>query len=152
MTFSFKYFFIVFMFLGQFANAQKSVVFKNGLFVNGVHRYGREALYADSLAFRLYNQSLEKPVADKVFAQTGKGEPIVWKEVLADSNNAFRSRRFGGGGYLYLTYSSPKQKNGLLHIKGNSAVFLNGVLHAGDPYSSGWLFIPVQLKKGLNEL
>ena len=152
MTFSFKYFFLLFLFLTQFARAQKSFIFKTGLYVNGVHRYGREALYADSLAFRLYNQSLEKPVADKVFAQTGKGEPIVWKEVLADSNNAFRSRRFGGGGYLYLTYSSPKQKNGLLHIKGNSAVFFNGVLHAGDPYSSGWLYIPVQLKKGLNEL
>ena len=152
MTSPLKYFFFFLLFFSQVAHAQKTHVFKTGLYVNGVHHYGREALYADSLAFRLYNQSLDKPVQGKVFGQAGNGESIVWKEVVADSTNAFRSRRFGAGGYLYLTYTSPEQKNGLLHIKGNSAVFFNGVLHAGDPYSSGWLFIPVQLKKGLNEL
>ncbi|CAN5760745.1 alpha/beta hydrolase [soil metagenome] len=147
-----KYFFFLLLFFFQFTNAQKTVAFKTGLSVSGVHHYGREALYADSLAFRLYNQSLEKPAAGKVFAQTGNGEPIVWTEVVADSTNTFRSRRFGGGGYLYLTYDSPVEENVLLNIMGNSAVFFNGVLHAGDPYGSGWLFIPVQLKKGLNEL
>lgn len=152
MASSLKYCFFLLLFFFQFAGAQKTFVFKTGLYLNGVHHYGREALYTDSLAFRLYNQSLEKPVAGKVFAQAGNGEPIAWKEVLVDSTNAFRSRRFGAGGYLYLTYTSPEQKNVLLHLKGNSAVFFNGVLHAGDPYSSGWLFIPVPLKKGLNEL
>ncbi len=147
-----KYFFFLLLFFFQFAHGQKTHVFKTGLYVSGVHHYGREALYADSLAFRLYNQSLEKPVAGNTFGKAGNGEPIVWKEVVTDSTNTFRNRRFGGGGYLYLTYTSPEQKNVLLHIKGNSAVFFNGVLHAGDPYSSGWLFIPVQLKKGLNEL
>ena len=39
----------------------------------------------------------------------------------------------------------------LLNIKGNSAVIVNAITHAGDPYSSGWLYIPVQLRKGLNE-
>jgi len=147
-----KYFFFLLLFPFQFAHAQKTHIFKTGLYINGVHHYGREALYADSLAFRLYNQSLEKPLAGNVFGEAANGEPMVWKEVVADSTNAFRSRRFGAGGYLYLTYTSPEQKNVLLHIKGNSAVFFNGVLHAGDPYSSGWLYIPVQLKKGLNEL
>jgi dienelactone hydrolase len=40
----------------------------------------------------------------------------------------------------------------LLNIKGNSAVIFNGEHHAGDAYSLGWLYIPVTLKKGLNEL
>ena len=55
------------------------------------------------------------------------------------------------GGYLYLTYNASVSKNVLLHIKGNSSVYVNGVLHAGDPYSSGWLYIPISLKKGENE-
>jgi|GEM_PF-7108522 len=42
----------------QFARAQKTFVFKTGLYANGVHHYGREALYADSLAFRFAANSL----------------------------------------------------------------------------------------------
>src|SRR4029078_3571836 len=80
---------------------------------------------------------------------------VKWTEVAADSLNRFRSRGGGGfgggGGYLYLTYQSDKNQTALLNVKGNSAVLVNGVLHAGDPYSSGWLYIPVELKKGLNE-
>ncbi len=146
---------LIFIFFAGFVQslvAQKNYVFTKGLFVNGAHHYGREALYTDSLAYQLYHQTLIKPEAGKTFGQATNGEAIVWKEVIADSNNLFRSRRFGAGGYLYLTYTSTKQENVLLNIKGNSAVYFNGVLHAGDPYNAGWLYIPVQLKKGLNEL
>ena len=82
-----------------------------------------------------------------------RDQQVPWREVTADSLNRLRSggRGFGFGGYLYLTYSSDKARTALLNVKGNSAVLVNGVLHAGDPYSLGWLYIPVQLKKGLNE-
>ena len=82
-----------------------------------------------------------------------RDQHVPWREVTADSLNRLRSggRGFGFGGYLYLTYSSDKARTALLNVKGNSAVLVNGVLHAGDPYSLGWLYIPVQLKKGLNE-
>ena len=46
---------------------------------------------------------------------------------------------------------SSKTQTALLNIKGNSSVFCNEALHAGDPYSSGWLYVPVKLEKGLNE-
>ncbi|MCW3091238.1 MAG: alpha/beta hydrolase [Ferruginibacter sp.] len=135
----------------QFVVAQKRFVFTKGLFVNGVHHYGREALYSDSLAYRLYNQTLQKPEAEKQFGQSSNGEPIAWKEIIADSAGIFKSRRFGAGGYLYLTYTSPKEENVLLNVRGNSAVYVNSALHAGDPYGAGWLYIPINLKKGLNE-
>jgi predicted peptidase len=82
----------------------------------------------------------------------GEGGATMWKEVTADSNNVFRTRRFGGGGYLYFNYNSPKQETVLLNIRGNSAVYVNGVLHTGDPYGAGWLYIPVVLQKGSNDL
>ncbi|WDF67601.1 prolyl oligopeptidase family serine peptidase [Sphingobacterium oryzagri] len=53
--------------------------------------------------------------------------------------------------YLYLTFTAKKTQSAILNIKGNSAVLINGEMHAGDPYRMGWLHIPVQLKKGLNE-
>ncbi len=53
--------------------------------------------------------------------------------------------------YLYLRYMADKAQAAILHIKGNSAVLVNGELHAGDPYRMGWLQLPIQLKKGRND-
>ncbi len=81
------------------------------------------------------------------------GQPVIWKTVLVDSLNRFRTRGFGlGGSYLYLSYTSDKDRPALLHLTGDADFFFNGAPHAGDPYSLGWLYIPVRLKKGLNEL
>ncbi len=148
-----KFFFVlVLTILALKGFAQKVIYLNKGLQVNGVHAYGREALYADTLAYQLFNISLKKPVAGQTFSVNSNGQASLWKEVNADSTHVFRTRGFGRGGYLYLTYNSSRQENVLLNIRGNSAVFVNGVLHAGDPYSSGWLYIPVTLKKGENEL
>ncbi|MDB5276220.1 MAG: alpha/beta hydrolase [Ferruginibacter sp.] len=143
---------LILLFGHQFASGQQTYVFTKGLFVNGVHHYGREALYIDTVAWQLYNQVLQKPEAGKTAKQDSITNRIRWTSVTADSAGVFKSRRFGAGGYLYLTYTATRQQNVLLNIKGNSAVYFNGVLHAGDPYGAGWLYIPVTLKKGLNEL
>ena len=137
-----------------YATGQDDYYFTQGLSVTGVHRYGREALYRDKLAYKLYTKTLETPSEGKSLGEkTDKGEEIKWQIVKADSANRFRGRGFGGGGgYLYFTYTADKAKTALLNISGNNGVFFNGELHAGDPYNSGWLYIPVKLKKGLNEL
>lgn len=135
----------------QLVHGQDTYYFTKGLFLPGIHHYGREAIYTDSLAFQMYSQTLEKPTLGKIF-WTGANQPSKsWQQMNANSNHVFESKGFGIGGYLYLTYNASVAKNGLLHIKGNSSVYVNGVLHAGDPYSSGWLYIPIQLKKGENE-
>jgi poly(3-hydroxybutyrate) depolymerase len=59
---------------------------------------------------------------------------------------------FRSGGYIYLTYTSNKERAALLNIRGNHSVIFNGEPHTGDPYRLGYLNIPVKLKKGLNEL
>lgn len=114
--------------------------------------YGREAIYKDPLAWQLYTHALRTPVDGQ---EVGAGVPAVWKTVQADSLNRFRLRGGGfgqGGGYLYLTYAAGKAGPALLHITGDGGLFFNGAPHAGDPYSSGWLYVPVQLRKGLNEI
>jgi len=138
---------------------QKVYHFTKGLMINSGSRYGREALYSDQVAFKLYTNTMETPLEGNVFDITQKGDTVKWLAITGDSLNQLRGRlRFEDyvpgreGGYIYLTHLSDKQQPALLNIKGNGSVFFNGVLHAGDPYSSGWLYIPVQLKKGLNEL
>lgn len=151
----------------------QEVFFKNGLIANLPSRYGREAVYSDELAYRLYTKTLKTPVAGDTIGATDRGQAIVWQRIEADSTNRLRVQggafrggapagpgvtpgtiRGGlgaGGSYIYLTYNSPKAQTALLNIKGNSGVLVNGAQHAGDPYSMGFLYIPVQLKKGLNE-
>ncbi|MFT4031493.1 MAG: PHB depolymerase family esterase [Siphonobacter sp.] len=146
--------------------------FSKGLLVPANSRYGREAIYTDPLAYQLYTHTLKTPVAGGVFGVDEQGAELKWAEVTADSTHRIRSRAgfrpgmggrpgitpgamrggIGGtGGYIYLTYTSPKEQVAILNIKGNSQVFANGELHMGDTYNMGYMNIPVKLKKGLNE-
>lgn len=139
------------------AKAQDAYQFKEGLAAEINWHYGREALYSDPLAYQLYSGQLKTPTEGLVFGNSDKGSPITWKSIKADSTlrlflrGTGRGGGFGRSGYIYLTYTSDKDKSAILTITGNNSVYVNGVLHAGDPYSSGWLHLPVRLKKGLNE-
>ena len=149
--------------------AQDTIHFSKALIVASNSRYGREAIYTDVLAWKLYNNALSIPKKDGVFDINEKGDTALWQEVDADSAGRFRtfSRRnfqrstspFLRPGnvdrrndYLYLTYAAVKQKPALLYIEGNSGVYFNGAPHMGDPYNSGYMIIPVLLKKGINEI
>lgn len=139
--------------------SQNTYQFKSGLFVTSTQRYGREAIYTDHLAYKLYTNQLKAPVDGDAIGRGENGQPMLWQAVTADSANRLFRRISGGrgsfagrGGYFYLTYQADKAGPALLNIKGNSGLYFNGEPHTGDPYSSGWLYIPVQLKKGLNEI
>lgn len=143
---------VCFILLFKTASAQDTVWFTKGLSIAGIHHYGREALYTDKLAYQLYTNALAAPVAGVAAGITDdKNNPVVWQEVIADSLHRFRSRQFGGG-YIYFSYTAAQEKTALLQISGAGSIFFNAVPHAGDPYGAGWLYIPVKLKKGLNEL
>lgn len=151
----------------------QEIYFAKGLIANLPSRYGREAVYSDELAYRLYTRTLKTPVAGDTIGANERGQAIVWLPIEADSSHRLRPRGSGGrggapagpgvtpgairgglgagGSYIYLTYESPRAQTALLNIKGNSGVFVNGEQHTGDPYSMGYMYIPVQLKKGLNE-
>jgi len=125
--------------------SQEVYHFRKGLAVFSPARYGREAVYVDALAYQLYNGTLKTPSEGSAFEGAEK-----WQTVMADSADRLivRGRR---SGYIYLTYTSDKERMALINVTGNSGLYVNGEPHAGDPYRSEWLKIPVRLKKGLNE-
>jgi pimeloyl-ACP methyl ester carboxylesterase len=130
--------------------AQQRHSFTQGLVAGPCHQYGREALYTDQLAYSLIQGQLPKPVAGKSVAP-GELAKLTWTPVATSEKGQFKEGMLGNG-YLYLTYQSPKEQVALLHATGHSMVYVNGVPHVGDPYASGWLYIPVKLRKGENEL
>ncbi|MBB1284344.1 prolyl oligopeptidase family serine peptidase [Flavisolibacter sp. BT320] len=149
---------LIFCFLTVPGFSQEVYHFKQGLVASIPSRYGREALYTDALAYQLYTKSLKTPTEGAVWGKADNGEDIVWQAVTADSANRLFRRGgrggfgFGRGGYIYLTYSADKEGPALLNVRGNSGLYFNGESHAGDPYNSGWMYLPVRLKKGLNEI
>jgi poly(3-hydroxybutyrate) depolymerase len=151
---------LAFSFIFSFsASAQEVYHFTKGFVANTQSRYGREALYTDPLAYQLYSNTLKTPTEGAVLTTNEKGEQIKWQTIEADSAHRFINRSAGrgmwmfrGGNYLYLTYTSDKAKPALLNVQGASGLYFNGEPHTSDPYAAGWLYIPVQLKKGLNEL
>ncbi|MBD2752691.1 carboxylesterase family protein [Spirosoma validum] len=145
-----KLFTAILLIITHVVQAQSIYSFDKGLAIGPCHHYGREALYTDQLAYLLYQNKLQTPTEGQSLPGNGS-QDVKWQAVTADKDHKFRGRSFNNG-YLYLTYDSPREQTALLHTTGHNMVYVNGAPHAGDPYASGWLYVPVMLKKGRNEL
>jgi hypothetical protein len=141
-----KILFVLAVFCSSSLLAQNVFYFTNGLASGNVHLYGRESMYADALAYSLYKGET-KPQEGLPVSSTTKTN---WTSIIADSAHNFRSQALANG-YLYLTYNAPKAMTAVFNGTGHSMVFINGAPHAGDMYRYGWMYIPIQLKKGINE-
>ncbi|WP_439482054.1 prolyl oligopeptidase family serine peptidase [Cyclobacterium plantarum] len=142
------YFLISWVLLGMSpAYAQDSTTFSSGLYLENIHRYGREVIFTDPVAFQLAEGTFQKP-------EEGQGisadVDAVWKTIQPAEDGKFKGRIRSG--YLYLTYDSDKKQNALLKVSGSSMMYVNGVPRAGDIYGDGWLYLPIALEKGENEI
>jgi len=141
-----KIFFVFAMLCSSVLLSQNVYHFTSGLASGKVHQYGREAMYSDTLAYSIYKGE-SKPQEGLAVSSEAKTK---WTSIKADSANNFRSQALANG-YLYLQYNAPKAGTAVFIGTGHSMVFINGAPHAGDMYRYGWMYIPVQLKKGINE-
>lgn len=125
-------------------------LFEQGLVLPRCHSYGRVAYYQDFLAKQLYDGTLQTPHAGQSIGTNSNGNEMTWQTIEVNDDSAFQSRALASS-YLYLTYDSPTAQTKILNITGNSMVFVNGEPRAGDIYAHGYVYLPVQLKKGVNE-
>ncbi|MBV6639916.1 MAG: prolyl oligopeptidase family serine peptidase [Cyclobacteriaceae bacterium] len=131
--------------------AQTEFKFTSGLVAESVHQYGRQALVQDEIAYQLTKGIFKKPEAGQTLFINEEGEAIQWQTIEADSSGRFRGRSLGDG-YLYLEYSSDREQVAVLNISRNSMFYINGVPRGSDLYGDGWMYMPVRLKQGLNEI
>ncbi|GAB3937060.1 carboxylesterase family protein [Mucilaginibacter myungsuensis] len=127
------------------AIAQDVHHFTSGLTIRVTANYNRAAIYQDPVAYAMYKGTLGTPKEGDAIGSA------KWTKITADTAKRFRARG-GEGTYTYFTYDSPKDQAAVLNIQGNSAVFINGALHMGDPYRFGWMNAVVKLKKGKNDI
>lgn len=99
---------LIFLFSVQ-AWSQDTIYLSKALTAMTPNRYGREALYTDALAYKLYTGILRAPADGDSFMTNDRGQLIKWQAVTADSTNRFRGRGFAQG-YFYFRYNSDKEK------------------------------------------
>lgn len=131
--------------------AQTTHAFTEGLVVGPCHQYGREAIYKDQLTYQLINKTFVLPAEGKTFLIDAQGKELKWQRVAADTAKRFRHAALSNG-YLYLTYTAPKETTALLQVAGHAGLYFNGVPRGGDANQYGYMYSPVKLKKGLNEV
>jgi predicted esterase len=141
---------LMFTFFASGAAAQKTYPLTSGLTIRATANYNRAALYQDPIAYAIYKGTLTMPEEGANLAGSKTGTDAKWTKITADTANRFRMRG-GEGTYTYFTYDSPTAQTAVLNIQGNSAVFVNGEPHMGDPYRFGWMNVVVKLKKGRND-
>ncbi|HEV2473999.1 MAG TPA: prolyl oligopeptidase family serine peptidase, partial [Chthonomonadales bacterium] len=56
------------------------------------------------------------------------------------------------GGYAFASVPSSRAQVMILEASGDSLVYVNGEIRAGDPYGYGYVHLPVALRKGNNDL
>ena len=143
---------IAFLASANIVSSQEVYIVKQALAAKTGYSYGREAVYTDKLAYMLFNGDFKLPADKQQIALPGADSVVTWQTIDADSANNLTLRvgrrdfLRGGGSFFYFSYKSDNERSAVVNIQGSSAFFLNGVLHAGDPYSMGIMKIPVALK------
>jgi lysophospholipase L1-like esterase/predicted esterase len=143
--------FVIFFLTLNICQGQTTYTFTDGLGAGPCHQYGREAIFTDLLAHQLIQGKLVPPAEGGILATDKQGNPIKWQRVKADTTRRLRDASLGNG-YLYLNYTSSEEKTALFHALGHAGLFFNGAPFSGDMYRHEYLFHPVKIKKGVNEI
>ena len=139
-------------------DAEKDVVFRQGLVITSVGRFGRNPFHIDPIEALIVKGQWTPPAAGDVISGPD-GTDWTWKVATASADCAFTSsadqsspdRRRGGGAYLYVPFNAPAGGIQILEAAGHDAVYVNGEPRVGDPYENGILQLPVKLRAGTND-
>lgn len=83
--------------------------------------------------------------------KTGTVDVTDWKPAEAEKDGTYRGDAFASG-YAMAFVDSPADQKVFLEARGHAMVFVNGEPRVGDPYSYGYVSLPIRLHKGRNEL
>ena len=125
--------------------AQVKTDFKTCLVAGGLVRGGRNLLHSDPVEAMLIAGN---PILPAVGEAIGNAK---WAEARANKDGWFESPAFSGG-YAYISVPSEKDQVVILEAAGHTLVYVNGTPRTGDPYSNGYVRLPLSLRKGENSL
>ena len=139
------------------APAEPAVVIRSGLALAapGPRAAARSMIRIDPIEAQLVAGTFVTPKEGAApVPSTDPAKPArTWTAVTAKPDGTFEGGEDSafGGGWVYATADCPAPRVMLLEASGHGSVFVNGEPRGGDPYSWGFVRIPVQLRAGTNE-
>lgn len=128
----------------------KEAQITNCLAVGPVGRYGRTPFTADPIEASIVLGRWTGPSAGTELVLPD-GRTLQWQELTANQDGWFRSPLLRGG-YAFVQVASDQDCVVLLEASGHNMVYANGEPRTGDPYQTGYVRLPVQLRRGTNQL
>ncbi|GEM_PF-130761 len=130
-------------------SAAREIHISQVLAIGGVSRWGRSPVHTDAVESMLVSGEWSAPAAGQPLTLPD-GSFQAWAAASADENGVIRHPALAGG-YAYATVQSDTEQPMLLEAAGHSMVYVNGQPRVGDPYQTGFVSLPVQLRPGSNE-
>ena len=112
-------------------------------------RGGRTATPVDPIAAIIASGQFTVPKAADKISLPG-GQSATWRAIKANKDGLFQTGF--GAGYVFCSVDLPDAAVMLLEAAGDTIAYVNGEARGGDPYSNGYLRLPVSLHKGENAL
>lgn len=134
----------------------QTIVAPKGIAISGVARSARSPVQIDGVAAQIVAGTFDPKAGDRVAiplqisSEKSSQTKGVWTEIKPVENGSFDSTAFTGG-YLVLSFESPKKQIMILEATGHGMVYSNGP-HMGDPYATGYQRIPLDINQGENKL
>lgn len=130
---------------------QAELQLTSALRISGVSSWGRRPINTDRIVALMVDGTLGEPKPGDPLANAdpaAKDTPR-WTEATAAINGTFEAP---SGSYLLIRVKSEKSRVMMLHARGHSMVYVNGEPRMGDPYSHGYVKLPVAIREGDNQL
>lgn len=115
------------------------------LAIPAVGRGGRVPVQTDAIQYALAVGEWTTP-SEGLKITSATGREFEWKAVRPNNESAYQEQALNGG-YAYWAFEHPIEEIRILEAAGHSMVYVNG-----DPYSFGYVKLPIKLKQGKNEL
>lgn len=120
------------------------------LVIGGVAQFDRAAIHTDAIEAQIVAGTWKPPRAGDVVAMPN-GETRTWRSAGTGDDGWVHDPALHAG-YAYTAVESDRRRKMLLEVSGHYIVYVNGQPRGGDPYSTGWLRHPIELREGLNHL
>ncbi|HUA65686.1 MAG TPA: hypothetical protein VME24_07555, partial [Alphaproteobacteria bacterium] len=110
---------------------------------------GRSPVHTDAIEAQIISGAWQRPAnGDRV--QLANGTSKEWSLATTNKDGWFTNDALDGG-YAYVPVIAQSDCVMLLEAEGDDVVYMNGGIRPGDPYSYGYVHLPVSLHEGTND-
>jgi poly(3-hydroxybutyrate) depolymerase len=136
--------------LADVPGSPEPIVPRDALVLTGTGRDGRRPIPIDPVVEQVIAGTWTAPKAGDT-VPVADGRDRAWVPLKAGDDGTFRAPGLSGG-YAAITVPSDADRVLMLEAAGHTLVYVNGVPRVGDPYSHGYVHLPIALRSGDNHL